>query len=187
MDSLEISGETSGARLLCDEMLLRLGKWLRAAGYDTAIAGRGDPDEIVVELALREERLLLTCDKRLVARLETVAVERRPAWLLLPSSRARDAVPLLEEQLGLDMRFAPWSRCLKCNVLLEDVARVDVSAAWIAVAPADKDLFRCPACRHVFWEGSHVRRLDERLASLPRGPAATSAASAAGGPVGEPG
>lgn len=156
----------TGVRLLCDEMLLRLGKWLRAAGYDTAIAGRGDHDDQVMALAVREERLLLTCDKRMVAVLE----ERRLdlAWLLLPSSRARDAVPLLERELGLDMRFAPWSRCLKCNVPLEDVARTDVSPEWIARAPADKELYTCPSCRHVFWEGSHVRRLDERLASLPR-------------------
>jgi hypothetical protein len=151
-------------RLMCDEMLLRLGKWLRAAGYDTAIAARGVADEHVVALAVREERLLFTCDKRMVPLLERHDV----AWLLLPTSRARDAVPLLEETLGIDMRFAPWSRCLACNVPLEDVSRDEVDPAWLARAPKDKDLYHCPACRHVFWEGSHVRRLDERLASLTR-------------------
>lgn len=149
-------------RLACDEMLLRVGKWLRAAGYDTAIAPRGAVDEDVVRLAADEERVLLTCDKRMLPLLERSPV----AWLMLETSRARDAVPILVETLGIDMRFSPWSRCLKCNVPLEDVARSDVGDDWLARAPASKDLYRCPSCKHVFWEGSHVRRLDERLASL---------------------
>jgi uncharacterized protein with PIN domain len=146
-------------RLLCDEMLLRLGKWLRAAGYDTAIARRGARDEDVIALAVREERLLLTCDRRMVPLLERAPV----AWWLLPTSRARDAVPILRSELGLDLRFAPWSRCLKCNVPLEDVERSAVPADWLARAPACKDLYRCPSCEQVFWEGGHVRRLDACL------------------------
>jgi uncharacterized protein len=149
-------------RLLCDEMLLRLGKWLRAAGYDTAIAERGARDELVVSLARAEDRLLLTCDRRMLPLLESAPI----AYLLLPTSRARDAVPILRDVLGVDMRFAPWSRCLKCNVPLEDVARDQIAPEWLTKAPPCKDLYRCPACNHVFWEGSHVRRLDERLSSL---------------------
>lgn len=149
-------------RLACDEMLLRVGKWLRAAGYDTAIAPRGAKDQDVVRMAVDEERVLLTCDKRMLPLLERSDV----AWLMLETSRARDAVPILVETLGIDMRFSPWSRCLKCNVPLEDVARADVGDEWLARAPAAKELYRCPSCMHVFWEGSHVRRLAERLASL---------------------
>jgi uncharacterized protein len=143
-------------------MLLRLGKWLRAAGYDTAIAERGAVDEDVIALAAREDRLLLTCDRRMVPLIELAPI----AYMLLPTSRARDAVPILRDVLNLDMKFAPWSRCLKCNVPLQDVARADVSPEWIAKAPPCKDLYTCPSCHHVFWEGSHVRRLDERLSSL---------------------
>src|SRR5688500_9103865 len=143
-------------------MLLRVGKWLRAAGYDTAVAQRGAPDEEVVRAAERAERVLLTCDKRMLPLLERAAV----AWLILPTSKAKDAVPILVDVLGLDVRFSPWRRCLKCNVLLEDVARTDVDASWLARAPVDRQLYRCPSCGQVFWEGSHVRRLDERLARL---------------------
>lgn len=149
-------------RLACDEMLLRVGKWLRAAGYDTAIAPRGAPDEAVVQLAASEERLLLTCDKRMLPLLEAAPI----AWLMLATSRARDAVPVLVDTLGLDLRFSPWSRCLTCNVPLEDLARSALPPEWRAKAPPCKELFHCPSCRHVFWEGSHVRRLDQRLASL---------------------
>jgi uncharacterized protein with PIN domain len=156
-------------RLACDEMLLRLGKWLRAAGYDTAIADRGARDEHVVAMAVREQRVLLTCDKRMVPLLERVDV----AYLMLPTSRARDAVSIVTEVLGVDFGFAKsevtperWSRCLKCNVLLEDLPREELPPLWLGRVPPCKDLYRCPACRHVYWEGSHVRRLDARMAEL---------------------
>ena len=38
-------------RFLCDEMLVGLGRWLRIAGYDTAIADRGRRDRDLVEQA----------------------------------------------------------------------------------------------------------------------------------------
>jgi uncharacterized protein with PIN domain len=147
-------------RLYCDEMLLRVGKWLRAAGYDTAIATRGAPDETVVAEAVAQERVLLTCDKRMLPLLEKSGV----AYLLLETSRARDAVPVLAEILGVDMQgFAAWSRCLACNVLLEDMPAGALPEEWKARVPHDKELYRCPACKHVYWEGSHVKRLDARL------------------------
>ena len=38
-------------RLLCDEMLAGLGRWLRLAGYDTEIAERGCRDRDILEQA----------------------------------------------------------------------------------------------------------------------------------------
>ena len=38
-------GNGDAVRLLCDEMLKGIGRWLRAAGYDTAIAQDGVADE----------------------------------------------------------------------------------------------------------------------------------------------
>ncbi|RFA27009.1 hypothetical protein CAI21_15770 [Alkalilimnicola ehrlichii] len=42
-----VSTEAIRPRLLCDEMLLRLARWLRAAGYDTALAVSGMQDRAV--------------------------------------------------------------------------------------------------------------------------------------------
>ena len=53
-------------RFLCDEMLTGLARWLRIAGYDTAIVVRGRRDRDLVEQANSENRILLTRDRRLV-------------------------------------------------------------------------------------------------------------------------
>jgi Mut7-C RNAse domain len=57
---------TQDLRFLCDEMLAGLGRWLRIAGYDTAIADCGRRDRDLVEQAHAEQRILLTRDRRLV-------------------------------------------------------------------------------------------------------------------------
>jgi uncharacterized protein with PIN domain len=50
---------------LCDDMLARLCRRLRAAGYDTEIAGASEHDGRLLQRAINEDRLLLTCDRKL--------------------------------------------------------------------------------------------------------------------------
>ena len=57
-------------RFLCDEMLVRLARLLRAAGYDTYLAAGGEPDAELIKTARREGRILITRDKRLAAATE---------------------------------------------------------------------------------------------------------------------
>jgi cobalamin biosynthesis Mg chelatase CobN len=42
-------------RLLCDEMLKGIGRWLRAAGYDTAIAASSTSDDDLLAQARAED------------------------------------------------------------------------------------------------------------------------------------
>src|SRR6266576_33679 len=70
-------------RLLCDEMLARLGRWLRAAGYDTEIAAGGVPDRALVARCAGEGRVLLTRDRHLAE----IAAARGVPVLRLSQSR----------------------------------------------------------------------------------------------------
>jgi uncharacterized protein with PIN domain len=62
---------------MCDEMLARLARLLRAAGYDASLAEAGMPDAALLALAKAEGRVLLTRDRRLAgtAGVETLAIE----------------------------------------------------------------------------------------------------------------
>ena len=44
-------------RFLCDEMLVRLARLLRAAGYDTYLAEGGEADGSLIKTARREGRI----------------------------------------------------------------------------------------------------------------------------------
>ena len=144
-------------RLLCDEMLVRLGRWLRAAGHDTLIAQPGEPDGNLLALAEEQERVLLTRDQALPR------LTKHDVFILLLPDQVADQALLLRRQLGLDWLAAPFTRCLMDNCLLEE------SGPGIAIpAPARRlpgPFRRCPCCRRDYWPGSHVRRMMGQLAS----------------------
>lgn len=146
-------------RWLCDEMLGRLARLLRAAGEDAAVAEPQATDAALIARAGREERRLLTRDRSLAAR----AGER---GLLLAADRPMAQAEELAAAVPVDWRGRRFSRCLVDNTPLRPA-----SAAEIAAMPADSQAmagpFRaCPACGRVYWPGSHARRLGERLDRL---------------------
>ncbi|MDQ6958645.1 MAG: DUF5615 family PIN-like protein [Mariprofundaceae bacterium] len=93
-------------KLLCDEMLMRLGRWLRAAGYDTAIAHSGSADREIVAQVVREGRLLITCDRRM-------AEHKRAAsrLILLETRSLHEQAREVAGRLHIDWMYRPFSRC----------------------------------------------------------------------------
>jgi len=150
-------------RFLCDEMLSRLGRWLRAAGYDTVIAGAGQPDRQLLEQALHESRILLTRDRKLA--------EFRHASEcvgILTADTVDEQVRELSARHAIDWLHAPFSRCLLCNAPL-----VDADPARLAeVPPFSRErvtrLLSCSGCGKLYWDGSHVRRMWTKLESWRR-------------------
>ena len=55
-------------RFLCDAMLGRLARWLRAAGHDALLARDAQQDRDLLETAAQEDRVLLTLDRALAGR-----------------------------------------------------------------------------------------------------------------------
>ncbi len=139
-------------------MLVRLGRWLRAAGYDTLIQ-EGGSDRAMLYAAVRENRLLVTRDRKLQ--------EFRGAAgrvLLLESNTLRGCVEELSLRLQLDWLYRPFTRCLVCNAPL-----VEADASARERLPCGsrahvRKLSRCGGCGRLYWEGGHVRRMRARLA-----------------------
>jgi uncharacterized protein with PIN domain len=146
-------------RFLCDAMLGGLARWLRAAGYDTLLAEGLWPDRDLVDRCARDDRILLTKDRRLVL----IAREAVPVLLLASRNIDGDAREL-REVLGVDWQHAPFTRCLVDNPLLTaaepgDAERVPPTSRSLA-----SPLRLCPTCARLYWPGGHVRRMQRRLA-----------------------
>jgi uncharacterized protein len=144
-------------RLLCDEMLQGMGRWLRAAGYDTAIAQRGAADDDLLAQAKAERRVLLTCDRRLAARAAPARV------VLLPSETPDAAAAALRRELGIDWLLAPFSRCLVDNAPLRPAGPAALARLPERTRAAPGPVTVCPTCGRIYWPGSHVRRMRARL------------------------
>ena len=145
-------------KFLVDEMLQRLGSWLRAAGYDTVIARDGRDDYALLRQAIDEDRLLVTRDRELARH------RRAPGRvILLESDKLDDGIRELGEKLDIDWLHRPFQRCLVCNTeLVPAGAEARARIPERARQQADAALY-CPKCRKVYWEGSHVDRMRRRL------------------------
>lgn len=144
-------------RFLCDEMLVRLARLLRAAGYDAAMAPAGAPDVVLLRLAREECRVLLTRDKRLAA---------EPGACLVEGRGAAEEARSLSAEIRLDWALAPFTRCVIDNSPLRDATRAEISAMPASAQEKGGPFRACPACGRLYWPGSHVKRMAERLASL---------------------
>jgi uncharacterized protein len=147
-------------RLLCDEMLKGVGRWLRAAGYDVALVDDGAHDDDLLARAAAENRLLLTCDRRLAGR---AAPDARV--IVLRTERFDSAARELRERLGIDWLHAPFTRCLLDNAPLIPASQEDVARLPATAREGADSITRCPECGRLYWPGSHVRRM---LATLTR-------------------
>ena len=142
-------------RLLCDEMLARLGRWLRAAGYDTAIAAEGLGDAAILARARAETRRLLTRDRGLAVSGDGV--------LLLAETRLSEQAAELKRGLGIDWLAAPFTRCLLDNTPLRAAAAEEMPRLPEKARGLEGPVRLCPACGRLYWPGSHVRRMRARL------------------------
>ena len=151
-------------RFLCDEMLHGLGRWLRAAGYDTVIATGGLPDRALALRCAEEHRILLTKDRDLAA---TVAVTARV--LVLPGNGIDKAARDLRAALDLDWQHAPFTRCTVDNRPLETAPPDASERVPERSRAAGGPLRMCPECGRLYWSGGHVRRMQQRLAAWQEG------------------
>jgi uncharacterized protein with PIN domain len=157
--------DNNSRRFMVDAMLIKLGKFMRILGLDTDIADNSISDEIVIQQALETDRILITMDKSLYARLHK---QTKNVLILDPAT--------LEEQLtrviiNSSTNFSPRdindplsynSRCSRCNSLIISISKDSVKGQipkqsfdsfdhfWIC---SNKD------CGKIYWRGSHWQRI----------------------------
>jgi uncharacterized protein len=140
-------------RFVADVHLGRLAGYLRLAGFDTSY--RNDyPDDEIVAISAGEDRIVLTRD---VGVLKHRAVKR--GYFIRETQPARQLVEVLRE-FDLADRTRAFTRCVRCNTMLERVAKEEVIDRLQPLTREHyQDFSRCPTCQRVFWEGSHYERM----------------------------
>jgi len=139
-------------------MLVRLGRWLRAAGYDTSIAREGMSDLEIFQEAQRDHRLIITRDHHF---LEMDKGSGLVVWL--SGNGVEECVRELSQKNSLNWLFDPFSRCLVCNHIFQEPTISALEQVPEKVRSECKVFWYCPECDQVFWEGSHTKRMREQL------------------------
>jgi len=149
-------------RFVLDVHLGTLARRLRLLGFDTCYE-RDASDDDLVAISVQEQRILLTRDLLLLRR---KAISHGS---FVRATDPRQQVHEIVHRFQLAGSIDPYTRCLACNGLLEDVAKRDVEAS---LPPMTRQLYhefrRCSRCHKTYWRGAHGRRLEAMVAEFSR-------------------
>ncbi|MGC2457716.1 MAG: Mut7-C RNAse domain-containing protein [Gallionellaceae bacterium] len=145
-------------RFLCDEMLGRLCRYLRAAGYDALLAQNGASDAELLRQCHDQGRHFLTQDQ--LVREHKAA---RGMALILPHGNLDQLAALLGEHFQLDWLSHAFTRCLMDNTPLVAADKAASARVPLDALQPDEPLRTCPACGRVYWRGSHYKRMVAKL------------------------
>lgn len=144
-------------KFFCDEMLKRLGRWLRAAGYDTLI-NDGVSDREMLACAVRDHRYLLTRDRKIAE-----FREANNQLIVLYENDLERNILELSGRLHIDWLYKPFSRCLIDNAELVEARSDDWSHVPEDTKGHGDKLLKCPSCGRLYWPGSHAKRMYRKL------------------------
>lgn len=144
-------------RFVADAHLGGLARLLRMAGFDTLYDNHFDDAEIE-RLSKGDGRIVLSRDRELLKRRQITH------GCYLHAQQPQAQLVEIIARLDLAGSLRPFSRCLDCNAPLQPVAKDEI----IDRLPPDvrqryQQFSTFPLCRRIFWEGSHWRRMRDRL------------------------
>ena len=151
---------SDGLRFVLDNHLGRLAAYLRMLGCDSLY--RNDyQDDVLAEVASREQRILLTRDRRLLMRKSVLY-----GYCVRHVEPPRQVVEVVR-RYGLALNASPFQRCLHCNHPLQPIPKAQVLDRLEPLTKLYYDEFHlCPACNRVYWKGSHYEHMLGMVQSL---------------------
>jgi uncharacterized protein len=128
-----------------DAMLGKLAKWLRILGFDAEY-----PCEVP-----SQGRTFITARRRV----------RYSGAIVVTSKNCLEQLKSVLEEAGVQPDPELFlSRCLECNIPVQDASRESVLEEVPAAILAEPRQFsRCLKCGRVFWVGSHGARMKRQL------------------------
>lgn len=147
-------------RFIVDNNVGRLVGPLRALGYDTLFINPVE-DGLMVEIARRDGRIILTRDTGIFKRRVVSSGEARA--LYLDGDDWRKQLAQVVRDLGLNTE-PTFARCIACNTPLETLTRAEAEPHVPAYVFRTQERFlHCPGCGRYYWKGTHWRRMREGL------------------------
>ncbi|HLE40403.1 MAG TPA: Mut7-C RNAse domain-containing protein [Nitrospirota bacterium] len=141
-------------KFVADVMLGRLAKWMRLLGFDV-LYDRAISDNEIIRISLEQARVILTRDTGLVAR------PLASNHVFINNDNVRQQLQQVLTTFHITSMPGPLTRCSVCNTLLLPVAKQDVrDLVPLYVYEKNNTFLRCESCRKIYWQGTHVKRME---------------------------
>jgi uncharacterized protein with PIN domain len=150
-------------KFIVDHNVARLARWLRMMGYNATVFSEID-DWQMIRIALAEDRVVITRDTGVMKR--RVITSGRLKALLITGDDPEKQIQQVINVFQLDTKRS-LTLCLECNVPLLPVDRELIKDRVPPYVYKTKiQFFECPACRRVYWQGTHWEAMKQKLKKL---------------------
>jgi len=141
-------------------MLGKLTRWLRLLGYDVKYS-RSLNDEQLIEIAKKENRILLTRDLKLYRQAMTQKIN---SFFVEHITEAKKLASLAR-QFNLNLDFdVTVSRCPKCNAKINPIPKEKIiDKIPETTASYYNEFWECSNCKKIYWQGAHWKRINKTL------------------------
>lgn len=142
-------------KFAADKMLGKLAKWLRILGFDTLYLESSFLSEIREKVT--SGRIFLTRNRKLLTQIEGA--------VFVSSEQLDLQLRQLYKSGYIDFQEERWfNRCIRCNLPLEIISKKEADPSVPEyVRETAASFARCSRCGKVYWPGSHLNRMRERI------------------------
>ncbi len=143
---------------IADCHLGKLAKYLRVMGFDTLYFNTIDDNDLI-ELAKKEERIILTRDRALHQRKEA-------ATFYLEKISNIEQLRELQNYFFIK-EYKLKARCIICNTQLQSIQKSEIKES---LPPKVEKYFSefeiCPICSRIYWHGDHYKRMMSTIENI---------------------
>lgn len=154
------------AIFIADAMLGKLARKLRILGFDTLYIKEIEDDEIL-DIGIKEKRIILTSDKQLSQRISKLECN---GILVNYQAEIDNLANIFLYCKIANLKYIPnvYSRCALCNGQIFPIEKelVDLSAVPLKVLQNNKTFFTCSFCHKLYWNGIHVKKINDMVTKL---------------------
>lgn len=145
-------------------MLGTISKKLRILGFDCTYSSTIDDEDLIL-IAKKEGRIIITKDAHLANKAKKLDVTT--IWITVPVEK--DQLVEIAKNMGWKKYefVASNARCPVCNGVLRSVQKDQIKAKMPPrIAENISEFWICQGCGHVYWEGTHIKKMQRFIAEI---------------------
>ncbi|MDH5658312.1 MAG: Mut7-C RNAse domain-containing protein [Nitrosopumilus sp.] len=144
---------------LVDGMLGNVAKKLLLLGYDTDYFS-GMNDSELIKKAKHENRVIISKDRQLIANAKKSAIS---TIQITKDDEIEQFLEILNTvHLEVDKISGDTARCTKCNSQTTEISKSEIlDKVPSKVLEFNEKFWECDKCKQIYWEGTHVKKLQD--------------------------
>ncbi|HXW02618.1 MAG TPA: Mut7-C RNAse domain-containing protein [Candidatus Nitrosotenuis sp.] len=147
-----------------DSMLGTIAKKMRILGFDSKYSASIDDEDLIL-LAKKENRTIITKDSQVVnnaKKHDILTVD------IVTHTEKEQLIEIAKKTGFKKYEFNSNSaRCPVCNGILHGIEkRQIIDKVPPKIAQNVRDFWICESCKHIYWEGTHIRNLKKLIAEI---------------------